>query len=57
MTEKLLYAIVNCTEMDADFRTTETDVAGWGAAAGVPGAMGGGGSGDWQAGAGTANEY
>ncbi len=29
MSEKLLYAIFNCTEMDADFRTTETDVAGW----------------------------
>ena len=38
MTEKLLYAITNCTEMDADFRTTEVDVVGWGAAAGVPGA-------------------
>lgn len=29
MREKLLYAIHNCTEMDADFRTTETDVPGW----------------------------
>ena len=58
MTEKLLYAIVNCTEMDADFRTTETDVAGWGAAAGLPGGSGSvAGGGDWQAGAGTANEY
>ena len=32
MREKLRYAIVNCTEMDADFRTTEVEVAGWGAA-------------------------
>jgi hypothetical protein len=29
MAEKLRYAIVNCTEMDADFRTTEVDVVGW----------------------------
>jgi len=29
MEEKLRYAIVNCTEMDADFRLTETDVNGW----------------------------
>lgn len=41
MTEKLLYAIFNCTEMDADFRTTESEVAGWGtAAAAIPA--------DWQ---------
>lgn len=41
MAEKLLYAIFNCTEMDADFRTTESDVAGWGtAAASIPS--------DWQ---------
>ena len=33
MKEKLKYAIFNCTEMDADFRTTESEVAGWGAAA------------------------
>ena len=33
MAEKLLYAIFNCTEMDADFRTTEAEVVGWGAAA------------------------
>ncbi len=46
MTEKLLYAIFNCTEMDADFRTTETDVAGWGAAATGPA--------DWQSTAGAA---
>ena len=48
MAEKLRYAIFNCTEMDADFRTTETEVAGWGGAAG-----GTGGSfaaqADWQA--------
>jgi hypothetical protein len=31
MREKLLYAISNCTEMDADFRTTEADIPGWGA--------------------------
>lgn len=31
MAEKLLYAIFNCTEMDADFRTTEPDIVGWGA--------------------------
>jgi len=29
MAEKLKYAIFNCTEMDADFRVTEQDVAGW----------------------------
>lgn len=29
MTEKLRYAIFNCTEMDGDFRTTEVEVAGW----------------------------
>lgn len=29
MAEKLRYAIVNCTEMDADFRVTDTDVVGW----------------------------
>lgn len=29
MSEKLLYAITNCTEMDADFRLQEGDVAGW----------------------------
>ena len=32
MAEKLRYAIFNCTEMDADFRLTDTDVEGWGAA-------------------------
>ena len=32
MAEKLRYAIFNCTEMDADFRTTEAEVAGWGGA-------------------------
>lgn len=31
MAEKLRYAIYNCTEMDADFRTTETEIVGWGA--------------------------
>lgn len=31
MVEKLKYAIFNCTEMDADFRTTETEIAGWNA--------------------------
>ena len=31
MAEKLRYAIFNCTEMDADFRTNDADVAGWGA--------------------------
>jgi hypothetical protein len=30
MAEKLRYAIIHCTEMDADFRLTDTDVAGWG---------------------------
>lgn len=30
---KLLYAISQCTEMDADFRVTETDVVGWSAGA------------------------
>ncbi len=49
MSEKLLYAIFNCTEMDADFRTTESDVAGWGAATAVPG--------DWQSAAGASNDY
>ncbi len=34
MAEKLRYAITNCTEMDADFKTTDVDVAGWGAAGG-----------------------
>jgi hypothetical protein len=29
MAEKLRYAMANCTEMDADFRVTDTDVAGW----------------------------
>ena len=29
MTEKLRYAITNCTEMDADFRITDSDVTGW----------------------------
>jgi len=29
MKEKLLYAIFNCTEMDADFRTIETEIVGW----------------------------
>lgn len=43
MAEKLQYAIYNCTEMDADFRTTEAEVAGWGAAAPTAG------SADWQA--------
>lgn len=33
MAEKLRYAISNCTEMDADFRVTDTDVAGWGTGA------------------------
>ncbi len=33
MAEKLRYAIVNCTEMDADFRVTEPDVVGWGTGA------------------------
>lgn len=31
MAEKLRYAIFNCTEMDGDFKTTELEVAGWGA--------------------------
>eukprot|EP01035_Chromulina_nebulosa_P017384 gene17384-22933_t len=30
MIEKLKYAINNCTEMDADFRLTDTDIVGWG---------------------------
>ena len=29
MMAKLRYAIVNCTEMDADFRLTDADVSGW----------------------------
>uniref|UniRef100_A0A7S2RG93 HECT E3 ubiquitin ligase n=1 Tax=Mucochytrium quahogii TaxID=96639 RepID=A0A7S2RG93_9STRA len=29
MKEKLLYAIQNCLEMDADFRLTETEMTGW----------------------------
>jgi hypothetical protein len=29
MAEKLRYAIMNCTEMDADFRVAETEVVGW----------------------------
>lgn len=29
---KLRYAITQCTEMDADFRLTETDVVGWSSA-------------------------
>ena len=32
MSSKLRYDIFNCTEMDADFRTTEAEVAGWGGA-------------------------
>ncbi len=32
MAAKLRYAIFNCTEMDADFRLTETEVTGWTAA-------------------------
>jgi len=31
---KLRYAISHCTEMDADFRITDTDVAGWNVATG-----------------------
>jgi hypothetical protein len=30
MAQKLRYAIMNCTEMDADYKTTEIEVAGWG---------------------------
>ncbi len=40
MAEKLRYAIVNCTEMDADFKTTDVEVAGWGTS---PFGQGGGG--------------
>lgn len=40
MADKLRYAIVNCTEMDADFKTTDAEVAGWGSPATAPG-------GDW----------
>ena len=29
MAEKLRYAIYNCTEMDADFRLTDSSVVGW----------------------------
>ena len=29
MARKIRYAIFNCTEMDADFRLTDTAVAGW----------------------------
>lgn len=47
MTEKLLYAIFNCTEMDADFRTTEADVAGWGGAPAVPADWHASGPGDY----------
>ena len=35
MAEKLRYAIKHCTEMDADFKLTDTDVAGWGSNNGV----------------------
>lgn len=38
MAAKLRYAIFNCTEMDADFRTTEAEVAGWGGATSSAGA-------------------
>lgn len=30
MAAKLRYAICNCTEMDADFKLTDKEVAGWG---------------------------
>ena len=30
LAERLRYAITHCTEMDADFKLTDTDVAGWG---------------------------
>jgi hypothetical protein len=30
MREKLLYAIYNCIEMDADFRLAESEMTGWG---------------------------
>ena len=30
MREKLLYAIFNCLEMDADFRLTENEMSDWG---------------------------
>lgn len=33
MCEKLRYAIKYCTEMDADFKTTEAEVVGWGGGA------------------------
>jgi len=29
MAEKLRYAISNCTEMDADFRLTDSEISGW----------------------------
>ncbi len=32
MAEKLRYAILNCTEMDGDFRTTDADIPGWSSA-------------------------
>ncbi|CAE7431374.1 HERC1 [Symbiodinium microadriaticum] len=37
MAEKLRYAVVHCTEMDADFRVTEPDVVGWSAMITAPG--------------------
>ena len=29
MAEKIRYAIQNCTEMDADYKMTESDISGW----------------------------
>lgn len=29
MKEKIKYAMYNCTEMDADFKLTDADIAGW----------------------------
>jgi hypothetical protein len=31
LAERLRYAMANCSEMDADYKLTDTDVAGWGA--------------------------
>ena len=42
MREKLLYAIFNCLEMDADFRLTENEMGDWGDGSDAAGATSGG---------------
>jgi hypothetical protein len=37
MAEKLRYAVIHCTEMDADFRVTDPDVVGWSTMTASPG--------------------